>query len=146
MNIDNSKIKILIVDDTPENLEIAGSVLERTGYDIYVADNGQTALELMQNVLFDLVLLDVMMPEMDGFETCMAIRKRDQWVGIPIIFLTAKADSESVARGFEVGAIDYVRKPFNTTELIARVRNQIELKLVREELERKVAELRALGR
>lgn len=144
MNIDNSHVKILIVDDTPENLEIAGSVLEKAGYDIYVADSGQTALELMGHVSFDLILLDVMMPDMDGYEVCKRIKDHENYQDTPIIFLTAKADGESVARGFDSGSVDYIRKPFNATELRARAKTHIELKLTREELERKNARLEAV--
>lgn len=137
MDIDNSRVKVLIVDDTPENLEIAGRVLERNGYDIYVADSGRTALELLENVTFDLILLDIMMPDMDGYETCRMIKKNQRCKEIPIIFLTAKADSESVAKGYKVGSVDYIRKPFSSEELLARVNNHVALKLIREELEKK---------
>lgn len=135
--IENSQIKILLTDDTPANLEIAGRVLEKEGYDLYIADSGFTALELSSETEFDLILLDIMMPEMDGFETCRRIRESEENRGIPIIFLTAKADIESVVKGFELGAVDYIRKPFNSLELKARVKNHVELKKIREELERK---------
>lgn len=135
MSIDNSQIKILLTDDTPANLEIAGRVLENEGYDLYIADSGFTALEIISETDFDLILMDIMMPEMDGFETTKKIREIEKNRGIPIIFITAKADIESVVKGFELGAVDYIRKPFNSLELKARVRTHIELKKVREELE-----------
>ncbi len=137
MIMDNRQIKILIVDDTPENLEIAGSVLEKKDYDIYVADSGQTALELLETVPFDLILLDIMMPDMDGYDVCRKIREDEKSRGIPIIFLTAKADGESIAKGFELGSVDYIRKPFNAAELVARVKTHVELKCIRQELEEK---------
>lgn len=127
--------KVLIVDDTPENLEIAGRILEKDNYDIYIADSGMTAIELLDNVQVDLVLLDIMMPEIDGYETCERIKARSDSHDTPVIFLSAKADVESVNRGFECGAVDYIRKPFNPTELRARVRTHLVLMKVRKELE-----------
>lgn len=132
--VDNSHIKILVVDDTPENLEIAGTVLEENNYDVYAADSGAVALELLENTLFDLILLDIMMPGMDGFETFQQIRKNEQWKDIPVIFLTAKVDIESIVKGFKYGAVDYIKKPFNSLELAVRVKNHVELKKIREEL------------
>ncbi|MDD2534561.1 MAG: diguanylate cyclase [Eubacteriales bacterium] len=151
--IDNKSVKILIVDDTPENLEIAGSILARDQYDIYIADNGLSALELANNNLFDLILLDLMMPGLDGFETCIQIRKIPINRSVPIIFLTARAEIDSVIRGFEIGASDYIRKPFNPVELLARVKTHVEVRKFREqlelqnfELERALAYARSLAR
>lgn len=137
MEINNEQIRILLIDDTPVNLEIAGKTLEKEGYDLYIADNGYSALELIGKTNFDLILLDIMMPEMDGFETLIKIRQIKNCKNTPVIFLTAKVDIESVIRGFELGAIDYIRKPFNELELKARVRIHVELKKIREELEEK---------
>ncbi|MBP7175570.1 MAG: diguanylate cyclase [Thermoclostridium sp.] len=135
MVIDNKQVRLLIVDDTPENLEISGKILEKESYDIYVADSGETALDLASNVKFDLILLDIMMPVMDGFEVCRRIREKPEYGSVPVIFLSAKAGIESVMKGFELGAVDYVRKPFNPAELVARVKIHVELKKTREELE-----------
>lgn len=121
-------VKILIVDDIPANLEIVGSILENHGYDVYAADSGQTALELLEHVAIDLVLLDIMMPDLDGFETCSKIRSDDRFTQVPIIFLTAKVDVESIERGFRCGAVDYIRKPFNALELLMRVKTQIQIR------------------
>lgn len=134
--IDNREIKILIVDDTTFNLEIAGKILQKEDYDIYVADSGETALELVDNVQFDLILLDIMMPVMDGFETCKRIKDKPEYANIPIIFLSARVEIDSIIKGFQYGAVDYIRKPFNDMELIARVRTHVELKKTREQLER----------
>ena len=128
MEIDNSQVKILLVDDIRMNLEIAGKTLEREGYDLYIADNGFTALDLIHETDFDLILLDIMMPEMDGFETCRKIRQSKKNLDIPIIFLTAKADIDSIVTGFDLGAVDYIRKPFNFLELVARIKTHVELK------------------
>lgn len=139
--IQNEQIRILLVDDTPVNLEIAGKTLEREGYDLYIADSGKAALELVETTDFDLILLDIMMPEMDGFETYARIRQGANHKDVPIIFITAKVDIESLVQGFELGAVDYIRKPFNELELKARVKTHVELKKVREELEQKNASL-----
>lgn len=142
MEIDNSQVKILLVDDIRMNLEIAGKTLEREGYDLYIADNGFTALDLIHETDFDLILLDIMMPEMDGFETCRKIRQSKKNLDIPIIFLTAKADIDSIVTGFDLGAVDYIRKPFNFLELVARVKTHVELKKSREEIRRKNLKLK----
>ena len=131
----NEPPRILVVDDTPENLEIVGRTLEESHFDVYVAHSGQTALELLGKVSVDLVLLDVMMPEMDGFETCQAIKSDPAQRDTPVIFMTAKVDVESVIRGFKLGAADYIRKPFNLLELLARVQTQIELRQLRLRIE-----------
>lgn len=147
ITIDNSEVKVLIVDDTTENLEIAGKILAKEGYDIYIADSGQTALELVGNVQFDIILLDIMMPVMDGFETCKRIKAIEEQENVPIIFLTAKVDVDSLVRGFDYGAVDYIRKPFSAMELVVRVKNHVELKKIREQLlleNKKLAEAYAL--
>ena len=131
-DIDN---RILIVDDTPVNLQLLGNTLKQKNYKVEFAIDGKKALDWIEKQVFDLILLDVMMPEMDGYEVCERIRKSDKHKKIPIIFLTAKTDTESVIKGFELGAQDYITKPFNTFELLARVKTQLELKSNREKLE-----------
>jgi len=136
MNAQNSEIKILVVDDVPYNIQIVGNMLQHEGYDVSFANNGTVALNLFENRTFDLVLLDIMMPGIDGFEVCQRIKANEKWRDIPIIFLTAKADVESLAKGFEIGGQDYVTKPFNHVELLARVRTHLELKAQRLELKK----------
>lgn len=144
--IDNAQVKILIVDDTPENLEIAGSILSREHYDIYIADSGPMALELVNHNVFDLILLDIMMPGLDGFATCERLKQLPTGRSTPVIFLSARAEIDSVVKGFEIGGVDYVRKPFNPVELTARVRTHVEVRKFREQLEIKNLELeRALA-
>lgn len=118
--------RILIVDDIPENMEIIGTTLEKEGYDLYIADSGVSALELVAQVEFDLVLLDIMMPDMDGFEILHQLRDMPYGQSVPVILLTGKVEIESIVKGFEMGAVDYIRKPFNMMELKARVRRQVE--------------------
>ena len=126
--------KVLLVDDNPKNIQVLANTLMEMDYDIDFAENGQDALEVIEEEDFDLILMDVMMPVMDGYTACEEIKKLDNKKDIPLIFLTAKTDKESVSRGFEVGGVDYVSKPFNANELLARVKTHIELKDGRDKL------------
>lgn len=119
---------ILIVDDNPENRKVLGTLLVNEGYEVGVANDGAQALEFLKNSIPDLVLLDVMMPELSGFEVCEKMKADRLYRHIPVIFLTAKTSTEDIVRGFDVGGVDYVQKPFNSRELLARVRTHIELK------------------
>lgn len=118
---------ILIVDDSPAHIEAVAHVLRSNGFRARVAPDGQRALTLLHKKVPDLILLDVFMPEMDGFEVCRRIRANPQTAGIPIIFFTASNDEESIRRAFELGAQDYVTKPFKPSELLARTRAQIQI-------------------
>ncbi len=130
--VSKEKGRILIVDDNPKNIQLLGTILKSADYLINVGRNGKQALEITKKVLPDLILLDVMMPEMDGFEACRLLKQSPETKDIPVVFLTAKAESGDIAQGFEVGAVDYVTKPFETQELLARVRTHLELKFSRE--------------
>jgi len=126
---------ILIVDDIPKNLQVLASILKsEEKYDIAVATSAAKALKIVDNVLPDLILLDIMMPEMDGLEVCRRLKSSRVTRDIPIIFLTAKVETEDIVIGFEAGGVDYVTKPFNSTELLARVQTHIQLKRSREQL------------
>jgi signal transduction histidine kinase len=118
---------ILIVDDMPKNIQLLGSILKNEFVDIEFATSGQEALEWLKAKKFDLVLLDIMMPEMDGFEVCRRIKQNPETEDIAVIFITAKTDIQSIVQGFEVGAVDYLTKPFNRNELIARVKTHLTL-------------------
>lgn len=124
MKLDN---EILIVDDVPENLEFVQLILSEDSYHFTTADNGQEALEQIENRHFDLILLDVMMPVLDGFEVCQILKGNPKYRDIPVIFLTARLDVDSITHAFQLGAVDYITKPFNAAELLARVKNQVEL-------------------
>ena len=132
---DEKGARVLIVDDTVQNIQVLGTVLREQNYQINVAQNGLQALESVEKVPPDLILLDVMMPELDGFETCKRLKANDETKEIPIIFLTAKVETEDVVHGFELGAVDYVTKPFNAVELLARVKTHLELRRLQRELE-----------
>ncbi len=131
-NTDNAQI--LIVDDTQKNIQVLGTLLKQKGYKIYVARDGLQAMETIKRVKPDLILLDVMMPNLDGFETCKRIMADESQRDTPILFLTARVESEDILKGFEAGAVDYVLKPFNTAELLARVNSHLQLKFARERL------------
>lgn len=126
--------KILIVDDTPKNIQILASVLSSKGYQLGYAQNGKQALEIVRKTAFDLILLDVMMPEMDGFEVCELLKQDEYTNEIPVIFLTAKTDEQSIIRGFQVGGIDYLTKPFNAEELLIRVQTHLQAGLFKRQL------------
>ncbi len=132
-NVDQHKI--LIVDDVTKNIQLVASFLKQAGYDINFALNGKDALRHISRERFDLILLDIMMPEMDGLEVCHKIKSSKESKDIPVIFLTAKSDAESINAAFEVGGVDYITKPFNRTELLARVRTHLELQSQRRHLE-----------
>lgn len=127
-------IKILIVDDVPKNIQVVATQLQKAGYSISFAQSGQGAIELCHNENFDLILLDIMMPEMDGFEVCRHLKAEKQFEDLPIIFLTAKSDTDSISKAFEVGGVDYLTKPFKSEELLARVYTHVTLKKQKEEL------------
>src|SRR3981081_3974031 len=128
--------RILIIDDAPANIQTLSSILKERGYNINVATNGRQGLEVLERIRPDLILLDIMMPEMDGFETCQRIKASTGWREIPIVFLTAKTDTADIVRAFELGAVDYVSKPFNAHELLARVNTHLTLDHLHRENER----------
>lgn len=129
-----NKYQILIVDDILDNIKVLQSILSDDSYKICYALNGQDAIKLCVTESFDLVLLDIMMPEMDGYEVCGYLKSKEKTKDIPVIFLTAKVDDEAIIKGFETGAQDYVTKPFNSQELVARVNMHLDLKHKNQEL------------
>lgn len=142
---DLAKSLILVVDDISKNLQVVGTLLRKEGYRIVPATNGPQALERVRAEIPDLILLDLMMPEMDGLEVCRHLKSDALTQPIPVIFLTASNEMEHLVKGFEVGAVDYVTKPFNPPELLARVRTHLELKHARDTIVRYGQELRRLN-
>nr|WP_321411738.1 hybrid sensor histidine kinase/response regulator [uncultured Carboxylicivirga sp.] len=128
------KSSVLVVDDNPKNLQVLAALLYENNYDVEVASSGIDAIKWVNQTAFDLILLDIMMPDMDGFETGKKIKSDNKFDNIPIIFITARHDIESIEEGFKVGGVDYITKPFNQSELLVRVKNHIELKKSREKL------------
>jgi diguanylate cyclase (GGDEF)-like protein len=133
---------VLVVDDAAHNLQVLCNMLGKEKYRIAVARDGKQALDLVEKVLPDLILLDVLMPGIDGFEVCKRLKQSSRTRDIPIVFLTAKTDVEDIVKGFEIGAVDYFTKPFNETELLAIVRTHLELQHARGELKRMQEELK----
>ena len=140
-SIATTSARILVVDDTPANIQTLTAILKEQGYLLSVATNGRQALEVIEKVRPDLVLMDVMMPEMDGYEACQQIKASPSQRDLPIIFLSAKTDTSDIVHGFELGAVDYVAKPFNAHELLARVNTHLTLQSLRRQFELRNIEL-----
>jgi len=120
--------KILVVDDQPDNVFILQDKLEREGFDVYTAYDGPSGIKKATEVTPDLVLLDVMMPGMSGFEACKILTETDSTKNIPVILVTALTGSEDLTEGLSAGAFDYVKKPFNRSELIARINSALKFR------------------
>jgi len=134
---------VLVVDDTPANLGVVLESLGSAGFRVLMAESGQRALDLLARQHVDLVLLDVMMPGLDGFATFARLRANPEWAGIPVLFMTAIDDPAQKVRALEAGAVDYIAKPVHPPEVFARVRTHLELRAARRELERQNAALEA---
>ncbi|WP_243392722.1 diguanylate cyclase domain-containing protein [Kinneretia aquatilis] len=119
---------LLIVDDTPANIGVLRTLLKPRGHQIYAATSGQAALEIAERVPLDLILLDVCMPEMDGFETCRRLKASPHSRAVPVIFVSARTDSCDVVEGFSLGAADYIHKPVRVEEALARIDSQLQLR------------------
>ncbi len=130
----SSRDLILVVDDVTKNIQILGNFLREAEYDVAVATSGMQALSILENVTPQLILLDIMMPGIDGYETCRLIKQQPATSDIPVIFVTAKTDTEDIVRGFDLGAVDYITKPFSRPELLAGVKTHLDLQHSRGEL------------
>jgi two-component system sensor histidine kinase/response regulator len=126
--------RILVVDDQPANIQVVGSVLGKLGYEIMPALDGLTALKRLATHTPDLILLDMLMPEMDGCEVCRRLRENPAWQDLPVIFLSAADDKDLVVQALKAGGVDYITKPFNQAELVLRVKTQLDLKAARDRL------------
>jgi two-component system, NtrC family, sensor kinase len=138
---------ILLVDDNPSNIRILFEMLHSSGFKISVVKSGESALERVPLLDPDLILLDIMMPGIDGFETCRRLKANNSTKDIPIIFMTALSDSTSKVKGLQLGAVDYITKPFQIEELLARVNVHLslrntQLQLINEVAERTQAEIK----
>lgn len=136
MRYGSSGDKILIVDDVPLNLKLLGNILKEAGFDVAFAKNGEDALQRVGETAFDLILLDIMMPGLTGFEVCQRLKASPDTEKIPVIFLSAMNDALDVVNGLDAGGVDYVTKPFNQAELLARVKTHLKLKHYAAEIER----------
>jgi signal transduction histidine kinase len=137
---------ILVVDDTLENLRLMAGMLADRGFDVRPVTSGRDALSAIEHELPDLVLLDVTMPEMDGFEVCGKLKDNPAWRDIPVIFLTALSELSDKVRGFEVGGADYITKPFQLEEVLARVNHHLSLQQARRDLSNSLTRLQGLER
>ena len=140
----SEKPKILIVDDTPTNLSILEEILNED-YLISIAQSGVQALGIIEKYMPDLILLDVNMPGLDGFETCRKLKTKEDTHNIPVIFITARAEPEDVIQGFKEGGVDYITKPFNHSEVLARVKTHLKVQQLIRQLGLKNVELRKLN-
>ena len=131
---------ILVVDDTTTNLEIVFDILTNVGFNVSTDNDGERALHQAESILPDLILLDVMMPGMDGFETCKMLKENSATCDIPVIFMTANSDTESKVKGLSIGAVDYITKPFHEEELLARIKTHLQLRNLTKTLEKRVSE------
>lgn len=136
---------ILVVDDVPQNIQVVGTLLRESGYSVMPATSGAAALQRVQKKVPDLILLDLMMPDMDGVEVCRHLKADPATRAIPVIFLTASNEMNHLVQALESGAVDYVTKPFNPPELLARVKTHLELKHSRDVILRYSEALRALN-
>ena len=135
---------ILVVDDQPANLKVLLSFLQAHNFQIYIADNGLRALKILSKVCPDLILLDVMMPDIDGFETCRRIKMNQHLEQVPVVFITSLDSVEDKMAGFAAGGVDYITKPFQQAEVLARVKTHIMLRKREQELQQALAEIKTL--
>jgi len=137
---DDSEGNLVIVDDNPNNLRLLGGILEEAGYKVRPAPNGEMALRSIQAQHPELILLDIRMPDMDGYEVCKRLKADEQTRDIPVIFISALQEVEDKTTAFKVGGVDYITKPFNIEEVLARVHTHLQLRRMQENLEQVVAE------
>ncbi|MEH2145074.1 hybrid sensor histidine kinase/response regulator [Nostoc sp.] len=131
---------ILVVDDTTTNLEMVFEILTNVGFEVATEMDGKKALQQAESILPDLILLDVMMPGIDGFETCKKLKQNSATCDIPVIFMTGNSDTDSKVTGLSIGAVDYITKPFHEEELLARIKTHLQLRNLTKTLEKRVAE------
>ena len=136
---------LLIVDDVPANLGVLLDFLGHAGYRVLVATSGERALAQLAHVQPDLILLDLAMPGLDGYETCRRLKADERWQAIPVLMLTALSDVVDKVRGFEAGAVDFITKPLEPDEVLARVRTHLQIRSLQRTLEEKNALLRELS-
>ena len=133
MNIFKEKTPlILIAEDNQKNIQILSLILKKRGYEVCISIDGEQALKHLEEKLPDLILLDIMMPKLDGFSVCKRLKENSDTKDIPVIFLSAKTEMNDIIQGFEVGGVDYLTKPFNKTELLARINTHLSLKLAKD--------------
>ena len=143
-NHETHPASVLVVDDTIENLRLLSDLLGEHGYEVRAVTNGRQALQAVERDPPDLILLDISMPEMDGYEVCRRLKASERSQDVPVIFLTALTDTADKVRAFEAGGVDYVTKPFQVEEVLARVKTHVALRRAQADLADSYARLRAL--
>ncbi len=143
---DKQRSSVLVVDDNKDNLKVVSNFLKKEGYQIALAINAEDAGKILEDTAMDLILLDVMMPGIDGFAFCRQIKKEERFADLPVIFLTAKTDTSDLVEGFEAGGVDYITKPFQKKELVARVNNHIELAIAKKRIQEQAEEIQKINR
>jgi two-component system sensor histidine kinase/response regulator len=141
----NADFLILIVDDVPKNIQLLGKILDNKGYQIVAVTKGDQVVKAAKKHTPDLILLDIMMPEKSGFEVCKELKADDELSEIPVIFLTARSEEEDIIKGLKLGGADYVTKPFNSGELLARIDTHLSLKEARDRIVQQQQELQELS-
>ena len=141
----SSPANILIVDDVEDNIEILGDLLTFDGYNVQTARSGESALKRVQESRPDLILMDILMPGMDGFEVCERLKAESNTSDIPVVFVSSMTDIESKVKGFKIGGVDYINKPFQHAEILVRVNTHITMLRLRKDLELRNAELERLA-
>jgi len=137
--------KILLIDDSVQNLKLLGNMLREKNYQIALARDGKEGLQLAKKIYPDLILLDIMMPDLDGYEVCKQLKEDEQTKDIPVIFLTAKTSNEDLVKGFQLGGVDYITKPFNREELFMRIKTHLDLKKAHDKISSQAETLRELN-
>ncbi len=139
-------MKVLVVDDSPVNIDLIGKILKRSGVSLHIALNGEMAQKLIDKNKPDLILLDVMMPGINGFDLCKQLKANDDTKNIPVIFITARSEIEDLVKGFDVGGADYIVKPFQDLEVVERVKNQLTIIKLIQEKNKLIEELDSISR
>lgn len=135
----NQDITILCVDDNTKNLEVISTILNEQGFMIALARSGEDALNVVNNEAIDLILLDIMMPgKLDGFEVCKILKEDSETKDIPVLFITARTEVDDIVKGFNTGGSDYITKPFQKEELLARVKTHLKLSILMNQLHYRV--------
>ncbi len=143
--VENESDIVLIVDDNPNNLKVLSATLANADFEVAIATSGESALEQLKHTPVSLILLDVMMPGIDGFETCRRLKSNIETADIPVVFITALSETASKVKGFELGAVDYISKPFEQSEVLARVRTHLQLKKLGQTLEAQNLQLKQIN-
>lgn len=146
MDTQSEDALILIVDDVARNIQVAGTALREHGYRIIPTSNSLQVVPIAEKACPDLILLDISMPEIDGFEVCRRLKANPKTQDIPVVFLTARTETQDIVKGFELGGVDYLTKPFNSAELLARIRTHISITRLRQDVEEKANEVARLQR